>query len=66
MRRLFVLLSLLFSSLTGAAAARDITIATWNLGWHMDRATVTDWIEACTATYELDLATKKYRPSISF
>ncbi|MER8548852.1 endonuclease/exonuclease/phosphatase family protein [Mesorhizobium sp. M0208] len=63
MRRLFVLLSLLFSSLAGAAAARDISIATWNLGWHMDRATVTDWIEACTATYELDPATKRYRPS---
>jgi endonuclease/exonuclease/phosphatase family metal-dependent hydrolase len=63
MKRLLVVVILLFSSLASSALAREITVATWNLGWHMDRSTVPDWIEACNATYELDKATERYHRS---
>ena len=32
---------------TGQAAAADLTVATWNLGWHLDAALATRWIGAC-------------------
>ncbi|RWI57042.1 MAG: endonuclease/exonuclease/phosphatase family protein [Mesorhizobium sp.] len=63
MRRLAVFVSLFLLSLAGPVAARDITIATWNLGWHMDRSTLAGWIDACNETYEQDQDTKKYHPS---
>ena len=63
MRRLLVILLVLLAGVVCSAVAREIKIATWNLGWHMDRSTAADWIDACNGTYELDPATKKYRPS---
>lgn len=63
MRRALLVLTLFFASLTSNALARDIAVATWNLGWHMDRALLAQWIDACNETYELDKVTKKYHPS---
>ncbi|CAN5350962.1 hypothetical protein BH09PSE6_BH09PSE6_28340 [soil metagenome] len=33
------------------AQARDITVATWNLGWHMSQAEAAHWIKACGAPF---------------
>ncbi|KSV76055.1 hypothetical protein N185_16535 [Sinorhizobium sp. GW3] len=45
------------------ASARQITIATWNLGWHMDVGTVQRWIDACSKTYLQDTASGRWNPS---
>lgn len=31
----------------GTACAADVTVATWNLGWHLDAPLATRWIAAC-------------------
>lgn len=40
-------LSLALGLAAGAASAADITVATWNLGWHLDAPLATRWIAAC-------------------
>lgn len=45
------------------ALASQITIATWNLGWHMDIETVQHWIGECSKNYVEDPATGKFKPS---
>lgn len=60
------LVALLFA-ITGSASVavgREISIATWNLGWHMDVGSVDEWIRACTATYEENKDTKTFKASI--
>lgn len=64
MRALLAVLALLIAVPFQAASARDLTIATWNLGWHMDKATVAEWIDACNATYEQDQSTKLWHRSV--
>lgn len=39
--------------------------ATWNLGWHMDQATVQSWIGECSKTYALDASTGLWKPSVA-
>lgn len=34
-----------------AAPAASYTVATWNLGWHLDSATATRWIAACSQRF---------------
>lgn len=63
MRALVLILSLIFAFPASAASARDITVATWNLGWHIDSATLPAWIDVCNATYEENKATKTFRRS---
>ena len=43
--------------------ARDLTVATWNLGWHIDKATAADWISKCNGKFEKDPNTKVWKPS---
>lgn len=31
----------------GPAAARDLKVASWNLGWHMSKAEAAQWIRDC-------------------
>lgn len=55
-----VLLAL--SAFAAPASARDITVASWNLGWHMDRALATEWIERCSDLFALDAQTGLWTP----
>lgn len=41
------LTALVLSLVTSAACATDVTVATWNLGWHLDAPLATRWIAAC-------------------
>ncbi len=45
------------------ASARQVTIATWNLGWHMDLGTVKRWSDACSKTYLEDTASGRWNLS---
>ncbi|MBY3091700.1 endonuclease/exonuclease/phosphatase family protein [Rhizobium laguerreae] len=45
------------------ALARPITIATWNLGWHMDLETAQQWIGECSKNYVEDPVTGRFKPS---
>ena len=45
------------------ASSRQVTIATWNLGWHMDIATAQRWIDACSKTYLPAEDNKSWKPS---
>lgn len=46
-----------------AALASQVSIATWNLGWHMDLETSEHWINECSKNYVEDPATGKFKPS---
>jgi hypothetical protein len=60
-RLLTVFLSMLLW--TSGLSARELTVATWNLGWHMDMASAKAWIGECSKKYVQDATTKKWVPS---
>jgi hypothetical protein len=39
------------------ASAREITLVTWKLGWHMSQAEAESWIAACGQPFVLNAAT---------
>ncbi|WP_261338348.1 hypothetical protein [Rhizobium leguminosarum] len=48
---------------SAGALASQVTIATWNLGWHMDLETAQHWIEECSKNYVAGPATGKLKAS---
>jgi endonuclease/exonuclease/phosphatase family metal-dependent hydrolase len=45
-----------------AAQARELVVATWNLGWHLSTAEARAWIAKCNRTYARDEASGLWRP----
>src|SRR4051812_13750459 len=45
------------------ASARTLTVATWNLGWHMDIQTAERWISECGKTYAPNATADQWLPS---
>lgn len=39
-----------------------LRVATWNLGWHMDTALATRWIDACGGRFERDPVDRLWKP----
>lgn len=54
--------SVTLSLAAGAACAADVTVATWNLGWHLDAPLATRWIAACSQTFSKPGAGELWRP----
>lgn len=52
-----------FCLLPAPALARDLTVVTWNLGWHVDKATAADWIAKCNGLFDKDPASGVWKPS---
>ena len=50
----FVLAIAMTVSLASVAFARDLTVATWNLGWHMNQAEAKAWINDCGQPFALN------------
>ena len=46
----------------GAACAADVTVATWNLGWHLDAPLATRWIAACSQKFSKPGNGENWRP----
>lgn len=46
-----------------ATHARDLTVATWNLGWHLSTAEARSWIAACSQPFALDPASGLWTPT---
>ncbi len=44
-------------------AEAGISLATWNLGWHISQKEAGEWIAGCGKRYDLDLASKTWLPS---
>jgi endonuclease/exonuclease/phosphatase family metal-dependent hydrolase len=58
------LLAILILLLSGAAAqARDLTVATWNLGWHQSLSEARAWIAACSQPFALKTNTGLWTPT---
>lgn len=53
--------ALLFCGLFPSAHSREIKVATWNLGWHMDSALAATWMKACDAKFALDAGSKLWK-----
>lgn len=53
------------SAQAAAPASAPVTVATWNLGWHMDRALAAQWIAACGQRFARDPADRLWKPSPS-
>ena len=45
------------------ASAREITLVTWNLGWHMSLGEADSWIAACGQPFVLNAATGLWEPA---
>lgn len=52
MKRLALAAATLFAA--AAAHAAPLKVATWNLGWHLDRELAASWIAACSRPFALD------------
>lgn len=55
-------LSLTLGLAASAASAADVTVATWNLGWHLDAPLATRWIAACGQRFSKAGAGELWRP----
>lgn len=63
--RIFATAMMLLCLSPASALSRDITVATWNLGWHVDKATAATWISKCDGLFEKDATTSVWKPSTS-
>lgn len=61
-RLFYVFLVCIFQT---AAYGRDITVGSWNLGWHMTAVEADDWIAACSARRSINPASGKWELSNS-
>ena len=52
----------LLLSISGLSA-RELSLATWNLGWHMDIEAAKTWISECNKTYIKDITADRWIPS---
>jgi endonuclease/exonuclease/phosphatase family metal-dependent hydrolase len=59
--RILLALAVLISGVL-PAAVRDLTLASWNLGWHMSLAEARAWIAACSQPFVLSGATGFWEP----
>lgn len=48
---------------THGAVARDLTVATWNLGWHLSQAEAKSWIRECGQPFALNSGSGLWEPS---
>ena len=55
-------LSLIATMMTTAAPARELTLLTWNLGWHLDDVLSEQWMEACGSPFAKDPADGLWKP----
>ncbi|MCA1510194.1 endonuclease/exonuclease/phosphatase family protein [Bradyrhizobium sp. NBAIM01] len=59
-----VLIALVFLlGATPAAHAREIRIATWNLGWHISQSEAKEWIRDCGQPFALNPASGLFEPA---
>jgi Endonuclease/Exonuclease/phosphatase family len=49
--------------LSSQVSAGNISLATWNLGWHVSQKEAGDWIASCNKRYELDATSKTWNAS---
>ena len=61
-RHLTALAFAALSLATSAASATDVTVATWNLGWHLDTPLATRWIAACSQKFSKPAQGELWRP----
>jgi hypothetical protein len=64
--KLHRLLALATSLVVGVAQttyAREVTVATWNLGWHMNQAEAKTWIRDCGQPFAFNQASGLFEPS---
>lgn len=61
-RAIFVAAALLVG-LTDGAHARDLTVATWNLGWHLSQAEAQAWIRDCGQPFAFNQSSGLFEPS---
>lgn len=57
----FVLTIALFLVSEIGAETKVLTVASWNLGWHMDTATANRWIDLCNKRYVKDAGADVWR-----
>ena len=59
------LAAVMMVGIAGTAVARDLTIATWNLGWHMSQAEASTWIRECGQPFALNAQSGLWEPATS-
>lgn len=52
----------LIVGLTVVAHSRELTVLTWNLGWHLDAARAARWMEACGSAFSRDPTDGIWKP----
>jgi len=62
--RLFASTSLVIAAVsTAASAAQPLRIASWNLGWHVSKAELPQWLGQCGKAYQKDPADGIWKPA---
>lgn len=63
LHKALVLAACLLLGIAQSTQARDLTIATWNLGWHLSQAEAKDWIRDCGQPFALNPSSGLFEPS---
>lgn len=63
LQRALALAILLILASAKAVHSRELTVATWNLGWHMSQAEAREWIKACGQPFAKNPASGLWEPS---
>lgn len=53
--------SLALCALSSWAQAQPVKVATWNLGWHLDKELAAQWRASCSAPFELNPQTGRWQ-----
>lgn len=61
MRKIVTLAFLLLGAVP--VSAKDLTVVTWNLGWHLSNAEAKEWIAKCGAPFSLSSTSGLWEPS---
>ena len=64
MARISIIFSILVFSYFNAQA-RDLKVATWNLGWHLSQVEASEWIAKCGAPFQKNVASEIWEPAES-
>lgn len=62
-RLLSIALMALTAVTTAASAAQPLRVASWNLGWHVSKAELPQWLAQCGKIYQKDAADGVWKPA---
>src|SRR3712207_1661370 len=62
MRRV-IAIALAANLVPAVVTARDLRVATWNLGWHLSQGEAQVWIDRCSSPFTFNASASRWEPA---